>query len=111
MEFKDRLEEVMLERHLSQADIVRLTGFPKATISRYCSGKSSPRMRDLCVMAKMLNVSDEWLMGYDVSRERKEYFALTEEEENFIRVFRRLSTDGRLKAYGDLLKRLNEETE
>jgi len=42
----------------------------KSDISQYVSGKVEPNQRKLFVLGKALNVSEAWLMGYDVSRER-----------------------------------------
>ena len=37
----------------------------KSDLSQYVSGKTEPRSDKLCILAKALNVSEQWLLGYD----------------------------------------------
>lgn len=75
-----RLRQLLLETGLKQADIVRMCSplakefnvrMGKSAISQYVSGKSLPAQRQLSVLGIIFNVSEAWLMGYDVPRERK----------------------------------------
>lgn len=70
VEFKDRLLEAMELRGLRAVDLIDKTGIPKVTVSYYMSGKSEPRTDKLHLIAKALNVSEAWLLGYDVEMER-----------------------------------------
>lgn len=74
-----RLNEIMSERNLRQVDILKLTKpycekygvkMNKSDISQYCSGKTEPNQEKLYVLGKALNVSEAWLMGFDVPMER-----------------------------------------
>jgi transcriptional regulator with XRE-family HTH domain len=47
-----------------------MTGITKSSISQYVSGKFEPKQKALYALAKALNVSEAWLMGYSVPRER-----------------------------------------
>lgn len=67
---KDRLREAMQAAGKKQADLVRETGLNRGTISRYLSGEVEPRMDAAHKLAAALNVSEMWLGGYDVPRER-----------------------------------------
>ena len=67
---KDRLKEAMREAGVKQADLVRETGLNRGTISRYLSGEVEPRQDAAYKIALALNVSETWLWGYDVPRER-----------------------------------------
>ena len=69
-EFKDRLKYAMETRGIRAVDIVENTDIPKGAISYYLSGKSQPKSDRLYVLAKYLNVSEAWLLGYDVSMTR-----------------------------------------
>ena len=53
-----------------QADLVRETGLDRGSISSYLSGKYEPKQKALYLMARALNVSEAWLLGYDVPCER-----------------------------------------
>lgn len=65
-EFRDRLREAMETRGLRAVDLVEKTGIPKVTVSYYLSGKTVPRSDKLYLLAKALNISEAWLLGYDV---------------------------------------------
>lgn len=70
VEFKERLKTVMDMKKIRAVDIVENTDIPKGAISYYISGKSQPKAERLYVLAKYLNVSEAWLLGYDVAMER-----------------------------------------
>lgn len=57
-------------RNMKQVDIVEKTGLGKSAISQYYSGKYEPKQKGIYLIAKALNVSESWLMGYDVPMER-----------------------------------------
>lgn len=71
----ERLKQIMEQRNLRQVDILNLCkpycekyGVPlrKNDISQYVNGKHEPDQKKLTVLSKGLNVSETWLMGYDV---------------------------------------------
>lgn len=70
-ELKDRLQEALYIRDKKAVDLVRDLKIPKSAISQYLSGKSqkmdSERLYSIC---KYLDVSEPWMMGYDVPMER-----------------------------------------
>ena len=67
---KDRLREAMRDAGMKQADLVRETGLNRGTISRYLSGEVEPRQEAAYKLALVLKVSETWLWGYDVDKER-----------------------------------------
>lgn len=78
---QQRLNQLMSERNLKQVDILNMslplqkeTGIKmsKSHLSQYVNGKSSPDQYKLYLLAKTLNVSEAWLLGYDVPKEDKE---------------------------------------
>ena len=77
----DRLKQLMKERKLKQVDILNLSlpyckkyniKMNKSDISQYVSGKVEPSQDKLVVLGMTLNVSEAWLMGFDVSPVRKD---------------------------------------
>lgn len=77
----DRLKQIMNERNLKQVDILNLSlpicskynvKMNKSDISQYVSGKVEPSQEKLVVLGLALNVTEAWLMGFDVSMERKD---------------------------------------
>lgn len=61
-----RLREALDAAGKKQADLVRETGLDRGSISSYLSGKYEPKQKAIYKMAKALNVSESWLLGYDV---------------------------------------------
>ncbi len=70
VELKDRLRQAMELRGLRATDLVDKTGIPKGTISYYVSGKTEPKADRLYIIAQVLDVSEAWLLGYDVPMNR-----------------------------------------
>ncbi len=65
-----RLREAMDMRKKKQVDLERETGINRSAISRYLSGEYEPKNKPIYELAKALDVSEQWLMGYDVPMER-----------------------------------------
>ena len=57
-------------RNITQADLIKSTGITKSSISSYINGKYEPKHDNIYKIAKALNVSESWLMGFDVPMER-----------------------------------------
>jgi transcriptional regulator with XRE-family HTH domain len=53
-----------------QADLVRETGLDRGSISSYLSGKYEPKQKAIFLLARSLDVSEGWLMGYDTEMSR-----------------------------------------
>ena len=77
-----RLKKIMSEQNLRQVDILSKTipycekygvKMNKSDLSQYCSGKTEPNQDKLFVLSLALNVSEAWLMGFDVPMERDSY--------------------------------------
>ena len=66
----ERLHEALAEAGMKQIDLVRATGLDKGSVSSYLSGKYEPKQKAIGLMAKALDVSESWLWGYNVPRER-----------------------------------------
>lgn len=69
-----RLKEYMTAHNLRQVDLLRLAEpysqlynvkLNKSDLSQYVSGKVEPGQDKLFILARALNVSEAWLMGYD----------------------------------------------
>lgn len=67
---QDRLREAMTEAGKKQADLVRETGIDKGALSSYLSGKYEPKQKAIAALARVLNVTEMWLWGYDVPKVR-----------------------------------------
>lgn len=70
-----RLKKIMNHNGLKQADILRMCQpycerynikINKSDLSQYVSGKFEPKQDKLTILGLALNVSESWLMGFDV---------------------------------------------
>lgn len=70
-DFKSRLKQAMDVRGLKAVDLVERTGFTKSKISQYVNGVYLPKAEALFTLAKILDVDEGWLMGYDCQMDKK----------------------------------------
>ena len=77
-----RLKKIMSDRNLRQIDILELCKpyckkyqikLGRNDLRQYVSGKVEPGQRKLTILGLALNVSEAWLMGFDVPMERDSY--------------------------------------
>lgn len=75
----ERLNQIMAEKNLRQVDVLRLcrplcllrnVKLQKSDLSQYVNGKTVPREKKLSILAMALQVTEPWLLGYDVEKER-----------------------------------------
>ena len=71
----NRLKQIMSERNLRQVDILEMCKpyckkydikLGRNDLSQYVTGKVEPGQKKLTVLGMALNVSEAWLMGFDV---------------------------------------------
>ena len=72
--FAARLSDALFVRRMSAAALSRATGLSDGTVSRYLSGMIEPRVTTVRLIAQALNVSDSWLLGFDVEMDRGDPF-------------------------------------
>ena len=72
VDIKDRLREALSIRNMKAVDLVEASGVPKSAISFYLAGKSKPKADRLYTIAQALDVSEAWLLGYDVPMARSQ---------------------------------------
>lgn len=66
----ERLREALERSGKKQADLVRATGLDRGSVSSYLAGKYEPKQKAVYKIAAFLDVSEMWLLGYDVPMER-----------------------------------------
>ena len=66
-----RISRALIVRGMKQQDLVDKTGIPKPSISQYVSGYAKPKSDRIHLIAKALNVTEPWLLGYDVPMEKQ----------------------------------------
>ena len=70
--FQNRLLQAMQIRNTKAVDLAKRTGLSKAQISQYTNGIYEAKQTALYKLAVALDVSEAWLMGYDVEMGRLE---------------------------------------
>lgn len=108
-----RLKEIMDTRNIKQVDILNLCKpfckkydikLGKNDLSQYVNGKVEPGQEKLDLLAEALQVSEAWLMGYDVPMTNNENTSTTQSEEEkeidrqILEVFSRLSPERQKQA-------------
>ena len=84
----ERINQIMKEKKLRQIDVLNMAKqyqekynikFYKSHLSQYVNGKSNPDNEKIFLLSKVFDVSEAWLLGYDVPRNKIEN---NEEKEN-----------------------------
>lgn len=105
--FKNRLKELLLEKNMTQKELSNLTGITPSSISDWLRGKYEAKQDKIDIIATALNVSQAYLMGYDVpkvnrikmfAKESNSNQSLTNNQEKIISLFNQLNEDGQEKA-------------
>lgn len=110
---QQRLNQLMSERGLKQVDILNMsiplqerTGIKmsKSHLSQYVNGKSQPDQHKLYLLSKTLNVSEAWLLGYDVPKEDREFDIPSIEK-----IYKQLNPERQTKVYNFAEYQLKEQ--
>lgn len=109
-ELKDRLQEALYLRDKKAVDLVKDLKIPKSAISQYLSGKSqkmdSERLHLIC---KYLDVSEPWMMGYDVPKERNITEKTNKKNNAIADIVVRMRTDEDFLSLVESLSRMDAE--
>lgn len=94
----ERIATALDIRNMKQAELCQITKIPKSAMSQYISGAFEPKQDRIYLIAKALNVSEAWLMGYDVPMEKQktnspDENSLTEGEKALLKLFRLVPED------------------
>ena len=101
----ERLQEAMRDTGKKQIDLARETGLSHSTISRYISGAVEPRQDATHKLAVVLGVSEMWLWGYDVPRQRT---AAQKKNDDLVQVIAKLRKDPEFYEVVSILAELPE---
>lgn len=105
-ELKDRLQYALDLREKKPVDLSKDLQIPKSAISQYLSGKSqkmtSSRLYSIC---SYLNVSEPWMLGFDVPMERN----IEKKADTIADVVLRMKTDFEFLSLVETLNNLDAE--
>ena len=65
--FSERLKELRKSANLSQAKLATKVGFNRSTISDWETRDKEPSFKTLCELARIFDVSTDYLLGYNES--------------------------------------------
>ena len=90
-----RIEKALTIRNMKQSELCKLADVPKSSLCLYLKGAYEPKQDRIFKMANVLNVSESWLMGYDVPMEDEVFPAtptlqLADSEKIMLELFRRI---------------------
>ena len=111
----NRLKLLMSERNLKQVDILNKTlplqikynvRLAKNDLSQYVNGKVEPNQERIFILAKALDVSEAWLMGFDVPRERIDK---KDNVNELINIYQKLNESRKDKVYHFAEAQLHEQ--
>ena len=71
-EIKDRLKMALEIRGMTAAELARRSSVDKGSISHYLKGEFTPKQSAIGKMARALDVSPSWLLGFSVTMDGKE---------------------------------------
>lgn len=74
-----RIKQALYLRDMKRIELSRLTNISAGNITHYINGDFEPKTENIYLIAKALNVSEVWLLGYDVSIERTPYPTIKED--------------------------------
>lgn len=100
-----RLREAMQLRRLRAVDLSDRAGVPKGAISYYLADKSTPKADRLHILARALDVSEAWLMGYDVPMQRED---MKKKNDQLARLIVRMRGDGAFREAVSALDMLDD---
>lgn len=87
---KERLRLALLEANMRPIDLSERTGIPKSMLSYYLNGKTKPKADRIYLISKALGVSEAWLLGYDVPKNRT---AEQKKNDDLVQVIAKLRKD------------------
>ena len=96
-----RIKKALKIKGMKQADLCQITKIPKSSLSQYLSGDFEPKQDRIYLISKALNVSEAWLMGFDVPMKRQDpqknspskEIELNEGEQLLLELFRKIPED------------------
>ena len=66
-----RIVEGLRRKGMTQMQLSKITKIPKSSICNYIRGDFEPKQDRIDLISRALDVSEAWLLGYDVPPERE----------------------------------------
>ena len=105
-ERQNRVREALRIRHMKQVELCEKTKIKKSSLNNWLRQRWQPKQDALLKMARVLDVSEMWLAGYDVPMERPVAQVKNDELAQFVH---RLRKDETLKELCLSIAKLNND--
>lgn len=105
MGINNRINEALELRNMKAVELAELTGLSQGVISSYRKQRWQPKQTALYSMAKVLDVSEMWLAGYDVPMERP---LVQKEADNLAVIINKIKNDRRYQDIVSCILELDE---
>lgn len=103
---QDRLGEAISDAGMRPIELSEKTGIPKSMLSYYMNGKTKPKADRLYKIAQALDVSEAWLLGYDVPKQRS---AENKKTDQLAKLIVKMRTDNEFYSMVSDLAELDDE--
>ena len=103
-DFAERLRIALNSRNMKATELSELSNINKSTISQYLSKEYEPKRDRIELFAKILNVNEAWLIGYDIPMEKNNQKDLIIEYENIKMTTSTLMFNGRPASENDKIE-------
>lgn len=107
MKIGEIIQQLREESNMLQSDLAKQLGLGRTTISNYENNYSSPDLDTLISLAKLFNVSTDFLLGISEVKNRPERTG--EDTAKIIRYYNRLNTENRDYISGEMVKLYREQ--
>jgi transcriptional regulator with XRE-family HTH domain len=77
--FANRLKKALDYNNMKPVDLCKKADIDKSLVCNYLKGEFKPKQEKLHEIARILNVSEAWLMGYDKEMNKKSYDTIIKE--------------------------------
>ena len=92
---KNRMSELREAKGMSAREAAKQIGVPPTTYHNWEKGEREPNSDMLIKLADFFGVSIDYMIGRSEERAAKHLTAATGEEDDLLRLFRRMSDDGK----------------
>lgn len=69
--FSERLRQALKDKNISQAELANRANISRSSITDYLKGRYEAKQDKIYEIAKILDVDESWLMGFDVPQYRE----------------------------------------
>lgn len=103
---KNRIEYALVLRGMKQIELCEKTGLSKSAVNNWVKQRCQPKQTPIYLMAKVLDVSEMWLAGYDAPMEKMQVHKKMDE---LARLTHKLRGNDKLFSLCNEISKLNDD--